>query len=151
MNGQNSRIYMTLFSLGLVAVLIVLLDGFSPTAVAPTATVKVKQSPYTFSQTVKNIKQAIVNNNFKVVRETRSDNAHTIYFCNFFAANESINQDIRSGILLPCKIRIIQDKDKVIIATLNIESARKQLGIKSNKDCQRISKSINQIIEDSVI
>jgi uncharacterized protein (DUF302 family) len=151
MNGQYLRRTIVLFSTTLAAILVFLIFLQDTSNTAAREAVKVVSSPYSFEKTINNLKQAIVNNNFKVIRETKSENSHTIYFCNFSAANESIKADKRSGILLPCKLKVIQDKDKVFIATLDIESVRKLLGIRVTATCKQIKKSIDQIMEDSVI
>jgi len=113
--------------------------------------VKMIKSPYSYNKTISNIKTAIVSNNFNVVRQHDSSNAHTFYFCNFNVAYKAIQRDKRVGVLLPCKIKIIKTKNKVYIATINVNSIQKLTGVNIGSLCGKIKRSIDQIIAEAVI
>jgi len=113
--------------------------------------VNIVKSPYSYSKTIENVKTAISSNNFKVVRQHESANAHTLYFCNFNLAYKVIKKELRAGIMLPCKIKIIKSNSQVYIATVNIESVQKVTGINLGSLCGKTKRTIEQIIAEAVI
>ena len=134
-----------LYSIAIVLLTWSLLPGPTPDAV------KLVTSPYSFNKTIKNIKVAIASNNFRIVREKTGNNAHTLYFCNFDIAHKAILKDKKVGALLPCKIKIIKNKSKIIVATVNVDALINKTGIKIGSLCNKIKSSIDTILEDSMI
>ncbi|VAW77818.1 hypothetical protein MNBD_GAMMA12-1083 [hydrothermal vent metagenome] len=117
----------------------------------PDKLVRLIKSPYSYQKTIDNIKLAIASNNFKIVRQNTSALAHTFYFCNFNVAHNIIAKDKRVGVLVPCRIKIIKSHSNVYVATLNVESLVKQVGINIGTHCRKIKKSIDTILEEAMI
>lgn len=113
--------------------------------------VKLLRSPYGFTKTVQNIKKAITSNNFKVVRQKAGRNSHTLYFCNFNIAYAAIKKDSRAGVMLPCKIKIIKNRNRVFVATVNVDAYIRQTGIRIGSLCNKIRRSIDSIVEEATI
>ncbi|TNF35835.1 MAG: c-type cytochrome, partial [Gammaproteobacteria bacterium] len=77
------------------------------------------QSPYSFDQTVENIKQAVVDNEFELISfqlgdEHSADAAQgkpkkaRINFCNYKMINDALAIDPRIGMFLPCQITVVE-------------------------------------------
>lgn len=88
------------------------------------------ESPYNMSETIENVKNAIVGKNFKLIRtqelnkglvESGKENKKQVivYFCNFNFLNRALAIDPRVGMFLPCRLTIVQEKDKVSIMATN--------------------------------
>jgi cytochrome c oxidase cbb3-type subunit 3 len=93
------------------------------------AIIKVESS-YSVEETVKNVQQAIVGKNFKLIRtqyldqglvEEGKENKEQviIYFCNFNFLNKALAIDPRVGMFLPCRLTVVKDNDKVYIMAIN--------------------------------
>jgi len=132
------------------AIMLLFLAWILYPATSPKA-VRLIKSPYSYEKTIDNIKVAIASNNFKIVRQKTSDNAHTFYFCNFNIAHKIIAKDKRVGVLVPCKIKIIKSNSTVYVATLNVNSLVKQTGIRIGSLCKKIKKSIDTILDEAMI
>lgn len=90
----------------------------------------VHESPYSLTDTVEQVKRAIVGQNFKFIRlqtldhdsGTSQQNAAKeiiIYFCNFNKLDKALKLDKRAGLFLPCRISIIERDGKVFMMTVN--------------------------------
>ena len=88
------------------------------------------ESPYGLEETVNNVKDAIIGKNFKIIRTqelnkglvkagTENKQQIIIYFCNFNFLYKALAIDPRVGMFLPCRITIVQEKDKVTIMSTN--------------------------------
>ena len=127
---------------------VVLLFAFSSANQEP---VKLINSPYSYKKTIHNLKSAIAANNFKIVREYKTRNSHTFYFCNFNVAYKAIKLDHKAGIMLPCRIRVLNNDKKVLITTVNVNALQQALHIKIGALCQKFKSAIEQIVSEAVI
>jgi len=94
--------------------------------------VLVMESPYNFEETVDNLRDAIGEHNFRMIREQPWDYGlesgvrHTqdtiLYFCNFNLVNSAIKQDQRIGQLLPFRVTIMEQGDRVLVMAINPEA-----------------------------
>ncbi len=87
-------------------------------------------SSSTFEQSVENIKQAIVDANFRLIKVQNIDSGLSnpnkedqkktvIYFCNFNIVSELLKIDPRVGVFLPCRVTIVETKGTVKIMSIN--------------------------------
>jgi cytochrome c oxidase cbb3-type subunit 3 len=92
--------------------------------------VLVVDSPYGLDETVENVKQAITDQNYTLIRtdylehglvEASKENKKqvVIHFCNFDFLFEALNIDPRVGLFLPCRVTVVENKGKVQIMTIN--------------------------------
>lgn len=88
------------------------------------------ESPYNMEETLENVKNAIIGKNFKLIRvqelnkglvKSGKENKKQliVYFCNFNFLNRALAIDPRVGMFLPCRLTIVQEKDKVSIMATN--------------------------------
>jgi len=87
-------------------------------------------SPYSFDETIENVKRAITGSNFVHIRdqaltdgfklEPSADSKQTvIYFCSFSFLYEALKIDPRVGMFLPCRITVTETKGKVQMMSIN--------------------------------
>ncbi len=88
------------------------------------------ESPYTLDETVENLKESLISQNFKLIRtdylehglveEGQEDKRQVIlHFCNFKFLFEALAIDPRVGIFLPCRVTVVERGDKVQVMTIN--------------------------------
>jgi cytochrome c oxidase cbb3-type subunit 3 len=104
-------------------------DSEAGTKAAESAVITV-ESPYTLEETVDNLKQAIISQNFVLIRtdtlehgliEKGQENTQQaiLHFCNFKFLYEALAVDPRVGMFLPCRVTVTEQDGKVIISTIN--------------------------------
>lgn len=92
--------------------------------------VMVVESPYTLEETVDNVKLAISNQNFTLVRTDFLDhglvdagkenkNQVVLHFCNFRFLFKALAIDPRVGMFLPCRVTVVETAGKVSVMTIN--------------------------------
>ena len=90
----------------------------------------VVDSPYDLEETLENLKQAITDQNFTLIRtdylehglvEEGKENKKQVvlHFCNFGFLFEALTIDPRIGMFLPCRITVIEKDGKVQLTTIN--------------------------------
>jgi uncharacterized protein (DUF302 family) len=94
--------------------------------------VMVMESPYGFEETVNNLRDAIGDNNFQMIREQSWDYGlesgatngrnKILYFCNFNMVNRAIKVDQRVGQLLPFRITVVERDGRVLVMAINPEA-----------------------------
>lgn len=104
----------------------------------PHPAVMVMESPYNFEETVSNLRDAIGDNNFRMIREQAWDDGlksgatHSrdsiLYFCNFAMVNRAIKLDQRIGQLLPFRITVTEQDNRVLVMAINPEVLLKAMG-----------------------
>jgi cytochrome c oxidase cbb3-type subunit 3 len=88
------------------------------------------ESPYTLEETVENLKEAIVGQNFILIRtdylehglvpEGEENKQQVIlHFCNFSFLYDALAVDPRVGMFLPCKITVVEKEGRVTVSTIN--------------------------------
>lgn len=123
--------------------------------------VLVYNSPYSFSKTIENIKRAVVNNKYKLVRDQALDHGfvpvnqesktHTmVYFCNYDIIYDALEIDPRVGMFLPCRITVFEQNGYVRAMSIN----PKRLSQLFNNDeldeaCDRMHDTYSSILEEA--
>jgi len=92
--------------------------------------VLVAESSYSLEETVDNIKQAIISQNFILIRTDTlehglvpegEENPHQIilHFCNFNFLFDALAVDPRVGMFLPCRVTVTERDGKVMVSAIN--------------------------------
>jgi cytochrome c oxidase cbb3-type subunit 3 len=87
-------------------------------------------SPYGMQETIENLKQAIADQNFTLIRiesldhglvapEQENEKRVMLHFCNFSMLFNSLALDPRVGMFLPCRVTVIERDGKVQLSTIN--------------------------------
>lgn len=127
------------------------------------AAVITAESPYTIEETVENLKLAIADQNFTLIRTDyvehgfveegkENKNQVVLHFCNFNFLFEALAIDPRVGIFLPCRVTVTETDGKVQVATIN----PMRLSSLFNNDeleeaCKEMTAIYETIIEDAVL
>jgi cytochrome c oxidase cbb3-type subunit 3 len=119
------------------------------------------ESPHSLTETVANIKRAIVGKNFKIIREQyvneglvekgkENKKQIMIYFCNFDFLNRALAIDPRVGLFLPCRITAIEKEGKVIVMSTNpLYMSRFFNNEELHKLCEEMYQVYADIVEES--
>ena len=121
------------------------------------------ESPYTLEETVDNLKNAIADQNFTLIRtdyvehgfveEGKENKSQVVlHFCNFNFLFQALAIDPRVGIFLPCRVTVTETDGKVQVATIN----PMRLSSLFNNDelqeaCEEMTGIYEAIIEDAVL
>ncbi len=117
-------------------------------------------SPYDMGKTIGNIKQSLLNNNFRFLREqTLKDGVdgnddprfRIVYFCNFAVAYKAIQIDKRIGFMLPCRLTLIERDGKVSIHYLNPALVKGLGNHRLNSLCDQISSALSSVLEEATL
>lgn len=119
------------------------------------------RSPYSFDQTVENIKKAVVDNQFKLIsfkpegkrnstRAQADKKKATVHFCNYEMINDALAIDPRIGMFLPCQITIVESFSGVDAMSIN----PKRLSQLFNNDaldeaCEQMHDTYSQILREA--
>jgi cytochrome c oxidase cbb3-type subunit 3 len=87
-------------------------------------------SPYSLEETIENVKQSIISQNFQLIRtdylehglvEEGKENKQQVilHFCNFRFLYEALAIDPRVGMFLPCRVTVVEHNGKVQLMTIN--------------------------------
>ncbi len=118
-------------------------------------------SPYSFNETVDNVKRAITGSNFVHIRDqslnfgfdtSPSKNARQtiIYFCNFSFLNEALKIDPRVGMFLPCRITVTENNGKVQMMSINPKHLSQLFNNRElNESCDQMYDIYTGILEDA--
>lgn len=90
----------------------------------------IMDSPYALDETIENLKQAITDQNFTLIRTeylehglvqegTENKKQLVLHFCNFDFLFKAISIDPRVGMFLPCRITVIEKDNKVQVSAIN--------------------------------
>ena len=88
------------------------------------------ESPYSLTETIKQVKRAIVGQNFKFIRQQSLDEALGVnldnekkevilYFCNFNKLSQALTLDKRVGAFLPCRISVVERNGRTFIMAVD--------------------------------
>ena len=121
------------------------------------------ESPYTLEETVDNLKNAIADQNFTLIRTDyvergfveegkENKNQVVLHFCNFNFLFQALAIDPRVGIFLPCRVTVTETDGVVQVATIN----PMRLSSLFNNDelqeaCEEMTGIYEAIIEDAVL
>jgi cytochrome c oxidase cbb3-type subunit 3 len=121
------------------------------------------ESPYTIEETVENLKAAITDQNFTLIRtdyvehgfvEEGEENKKQVvlHFCNFNFLFQALAIDPRVGVFLPCRVTVTEQDGKVRVATIN---PMRLSGLFNNDElkaaCKEMTGIYEAIIEDAVL
>jgi cytochrome c oxidase cbb3-type subunit 3 len=124
----------------------------------------VYESPYDFETTVENVKQTLVGNNFRIfpdryLEQGIGDEFEVnqrqigIRFCNFNSLYGMLNIEPRLGVVLPCRVTIMERPDgKVLLVVPNLRVISRWF----NNDqlielWDHMEETFNQIIEEATL
>lgn len=90
----------------------------------------VMTSPYSLDETVENLKDAIVSQNFILIRqdllehglfpeEDQDSKQVILHFCNFRLLFDALAVDPRVGLFLPCRVTVTETERGVEVSTIN--------------------------------
>ena len=121
------------------------------------------ESPYTMEETIENLKMAIADQNFTVIRTDYVDygfveegqenkNQVVLHFCNFNFLFQALAIDPRAGIFLPCRVTVTERDGTVEVASIN---PMRLSGLFNNDElhpaCEKMTGIYETIIEDAVL
>jgi cytochrome c oxidase cbb3-type subunit 3 len=129
----------------------------------PVDAVITAESPYTIEETIENLKNAIADQNFTLIRtdyvehgfvEEGKENKKQVvlHFCNFNFLFQALAIDPRVGIFLPCRVTVTEQDGKVQVTTIN----PMRLSSLFNNDeletaCKEMTGIYEAILEDAVL
>lgn len=121
------------------------------------------ESSYSLEETVENLQNALVNQNFILIRTDTlehglvpegEENARQIilHFCNFSFLYDALTVDPRVGMFLPCRITVVERDGKVMVSAIN----PRYLSHLFNNDeldeyCSRMHGLYSTIIEEATL
>ena len=121
----------------------------------------IQDSPYSFDETVENVKRAITGSNFVHIRnqalthgfniETSENPRQTIiYFCNFSFLYDALKIDPRAGMFLPCRITVIEHNNKVQMMSINPKHLSQLFNNNElDESCDQMYEVYTSILEDA--
>lgn len=127
---------------------------------SPFITVKAAK---TMQQTLTDLNQAIINNNYTFIRQQNINNRLTtataenegvklVYFCNFSMLSKALSIDSRVGVFLPCKITLIQREDHVEMIAVNPKFISARINDnRLEKICDQLTHDYSSILEEAAI
>ena len=88
------------------------------------------ESAYSLEETIENLKQSIISQNFQIIRtdylehglvEEGKENRQQVilHFCNFKFLYDALAIDPRVGMFLPCRVTVVEHAGKVQVMTIN--------------------------------
>ncbi len=123
----------------------------------------IMDSPYSLDETVENLKQAITDQNFTLIRteylerglvEEGKENKKQVvlHFCNFEFLFEALSIDPRIGMFLPCRITVIEKNGKVQLSTVNPERLSKLFNnYELDDSCRQMHEVYMILLEDATL
>ncbi len=123
----------------------------------------IMDSPYGLDETVENLKQAITDQNFTLIRtdylehglvEEGKENKKQVvlHFCNFGFLFQALSIDPRVGMFLPCRVTAIEKNGKVQISTINPKRLSKLFNNHElDEYCEQMYEAYNTLLEDATL
>ena len=123
----------------------------------------VVDSPYGLEETVENLKQAIIDQNFTLIRTDYLDHGLVeegkenkkqvvLHFCNFGFLFEALAIDPRVGMFLPCRITVIENDGKVQLSTINPRRLSKLFNNHElDESCDEMYEVYSTLLEDATL
>lgn len=120
-------------------------------------------SPYDLEETVANLKQAITDQNFTLIRtdylehglvaEGKENKKQVVlHFCNFGFLFEALAIDPRVGMFLPCRVTVIEKNGKVQLSTVNPKRLSELFNNRELDDsCQQMYEVYKALLEDATL
>lgn len=134
----------------LLAGILLLLNIASVNAAQPSTFVVNADS--SFKQAIQHVKEAVVDHNFRVVRErdlsVKGTRIHAIWFCNFEFLNKAIHLHKRIGYMLPFRITVIERNGKITVLAGDPNKSLKLVNSKIGGICNTITAAYKDILEE---
>ena len=123
----------------------------------------IMDSPYGLDETVENLKQAVTDQNFTLIRtdylehglvEEGKENKKQVvlHFCNFDFLFQALSIDPRVGMFLPCRVTVIEKNGKVQISTINPKRLSKLFNNHElDEYCDQMYEVYNSLLEDATL
>ncbi|NOQ87526.1 MAG: c-type cytochrome [Gammaproteobacteria bacterium] len=123
----------------------------------------IMDSPYGLDETVENLKQAITDQNFTLIRtdflehglvEEGKENKKQVvlHFCNFGFLFQALSIDPRVGMFLPCRVTVIEKDGKVQISTINPKRLSELFNNHElDEYCDEMYEVYNTLLEDATL
>ena len=123
----------------------------------------VVDSPYDLDETVENLKQAITDQNFTLIRteylehglvaEGKENKKQVVlHFCNFGFLFEALAIDPRVGIFLPCRVTVVEKEGKVQLTTINPKRLSKLFNNHElDESCEKMHEVYSDLLEDATL
>jgi len=120
-------------------------------------------SPYGMDETVENLKQAITDQNFTLIRTDylehglveegkENKNQVVLHFCNFGFLFEALTIDPRVGIFLPCRVTVVEKDGKVQLTTINPRRLSKLFNNHElDESCEQMYEVYSGLLEDATL
>ena len=120
-------------------------------------------SPYGLEETVENLKQAVTDQNFTLIRTDYLDHGLVaegkenkkqvvLHFCNFGFLFEALAIDPRVGMFLPCRVTVIEKNGKVQLSTVNPKRLSELFNNHELDDsCQQMYEVYKTLLEDATL
>ena len=121
------------------------------------------ESSYTLEETVENLKDAIVSQNFILIREDHLEHGLVkegeedpseiiLHFCNFKFLFEALAVDPRVGMFLPCRVTVTEVDGKVMVTAINpLYLSRLFNNDELSEYCKRMHEVYAAILEDATL
>lgn len=126
----------------------------------PTITI---ESPYSVEETIENLKEALTDQNFTLIRITPLEHGlvpkgtedkkkMVLHFCNFDFLFEALAIDPRVGMFLPCRVTVIEKDGKVQLSTINPRRLSKLFNNHElDESCDKMYKVYKALLEDATL
>lgn len=123
----------------------------------------VVDSPYGLDETIDNLKQAITDQNFTLIRtdylehglvEKGQENKKQVvlHFCNFGFLFQALGIDPRVGMFLPCRVTVIEKDGKVQLSTINPKRLSKLFNNHElDEACEEMYQIYSTLLEDATL
>ncbi len=123
----------------------------------------IMDSPYGLEETVDNLKQAITDQNFTLIRtdylehglvEEGKENKKQIvlHFCNFGFLFEALAIDPRVGMFLPCRVTVVEKDGKVQLSTINPRRLSRLFNnLELDESCDKMYEVYSGLLEDATL
>jgi len=121
------------------------------------------ESSYTLEETIENLKDAIVSQNFILIRQDTLEHGLVkegeenpsqiiLHFCNFKFLFEALAVDPRVGMFLPCRITITERDGKVMVSAINpLHLSRLFNNNELDEYCKKMHAVYSGILEDATL
>ena len=123
----------------------------------------VVDSPYGLEETIENLKQAITDQNFTLIRteylehglvEEGKENKKQVvlHFCNFGFLFEALAIDPRVGMFLPCRVTVVEKDGKVKLSAINPKRLSKLFNNHElDESCNEMYEVYSSLLEDATL
>ncbi len=121
------------------------------------------ESSYSLEETVDNLKDAIVSQNFVLIRTDLLEHGLVkegeenpkqviLHFCNFKFLFEALTVDPRVGMFLPCRVTVTETDAGVTVSTINPKYMSHLFNnAELDQYCSRMSEVYRAIMEDATL